>query len=81
MDTTTKAFLKQAMELPKAERERIVQELIQSLQPPVAPEVDQAWREEVARRVEAHDAGRLGSVPWEEVRDSFKCRQNARKAS
>jgi len=35
------------------------------------PDVDEAWSEEIARRVAELDAGTVETVPWVEVREEL----------
>ena len=64
-----------ALELPLAERERIVEALQESLidetidHGPEEPadEVEAAWSEEIARRIADIDSGRVKTVPSEEA--------------
>ncbi|MDH4389908.1 MAG: addiction module protein [Aquabacterium sp.] len=43
--------------LPPEERERLVDQLLLSLNEPVAAALDAAWPAEIARRLAAHDQG------------------------
>ena len=53
------------MALPRADRARLAERLLASLDE--EPEVDQAWREEVRRRLEAFRAGEMQTISREEV--------------
>ena len=46
-----------------------------------APEedVETAWRQEVAARVAALDAGGVTMTPWDEIRDRFLARLSERR--
>ncbi len=57
----------QGKQLPPAEREQLVDELLSSLNEPTVAELDAAWSAEVARRLEAYDRGAVTAVPAEEV--------------
>jgi len=53
--------------------------LLESLEPAVDEhEFEQAWREEVRRRIAAVDSGQAEFIPWDEVRDQLRARLNAR---
>lgn len=82
MDNQTATLLKEALSLPEAERVEIVGALLESLEPPRESElqVEEAWREEVAARVAALDAGEVETIPWEAVRDALWARLGERKA-
>jgi len=61
--------LQAALTLPEEERVEIVGALLESLESSADSEVESAWRQEVAARVAALDAGEVETVPWSEVRD------------
>jgi hypothetical protein len=42
-------------------------------------DVEAAWRQEVAARVAALDAGEVETTPWEEIRDGFLARLSERR--
>ena len=54
-------------QLPREERERLVDELLQSLNEPAAVELDTAWSAEIERRLAAYDAGQTQALSAEEV--------------
>ncbi|MFN0094745.1 MAG: addiction module protein [Dehalococcoidia bacterium] len=70
--------LEQALALPEDERWMIAHELLESVPEwgPKEPGYDEAWAEEIKRRVAELDAG-APTVPWEEVRDAALARLNA----
>jgi len=53
--------------LPRAQRERLVDELLESLNEPAAAELDAAWAAEIERRLAAFDRGEVRALPAEEV--------------
>jgi putative addiction module component (TIGR02574 family) len=53
--------------LPPAERERLVDELLVSLNEPAAAELDAAWAAEIERRLGAYDRGEVHAISAEEV--------------
>lgn len=61
-------ILEEALALPATERARLAASLISSLEPEEDSNVEQAWRAEVARRVEELDNGTAVAVDWEEAR-------------
>jgi putative addiction module component (TIGR02574 family) len=71
MSRSGDAVLREALELPEEERAEIAGALLESLEPPVDEGVDEAWREEVARRIAAFDAGEIEAISWEKVRDEL----------
>ena len=59
-----------ALRLPPAARAEVVAELISSLDEsgPVDEGVEEAWTEEVRRRVAELEAGTVKPIPWSEAR-------------
>jgi putative addiction module component (TIGR02574 family) len=55
----------EALKLPRSERARLAEALIASLDEEA--EIDEAWRQEIARRVEDLRSGSVAVVPSEEV--------------
>jgi putative addiction module component (TIGR02574 family) len=60
-----------AMELSDDERMELADRLFFSVAPERQAEIDKAWAEEAERRLHELRAGKVKSVPWEEVRDSI----------
>ena len=54
-----------ALQLPRAERARLAERLIASLDEDAA--IEQAWAEEIRRRVEELRTGRVQPIPGEQV--------------
>lgn len=80
MTRDAEAVLEQALALSEADRADLAGILLQSIEPAAETEVEQAWRQEVARRVAALEAGEVTTVPWEEVRDRLLARLSERRA-
>jgi putative addiction module component (TIGR02574 family) len=59
-------LLKRALELPAEERAALANTLLDSLETP-SQSVQEAWDEEVARRIADLKAGKAITVPWEEL--------------
>jgi putative addiction module component (TIGR02574 family) len=72
MSSTLHALEAAALLLPPEERARLAERLIASLDRD--PEVAAAWDEEIRRRIEELDAGRLESRPAEEVFEEARSR-------
>ena len=64
-------ILRQALNLPEDQRAEMAGALLESIEPTAEADVEQAWREEVARRIAALDAGEAETVPWERVREEL----------
>jgi putative addiction module component (TIGR02574 family) len=65
-DTT--ALLEQVLSLPEPDRAEIAARLLESLDPGVQTDVDDAWAAEIERRCAAVDAGTLATADWSDVR-------------
>ena len=64
----TLAELKQkASELSEAERADLALSLIESLDGPADPDVEEAWRVEIERRIGQIDRGEVQLIPGDEV--------------
>ena len=70
-------LLKRALALPVDERAALANTLIDSLEAP-NQSVDEAWDEEVARRMEDLKAGRAVTVPWEQLHRELLAMVNER---
>jgi len=64
MSAATKAVLEAALKLPPEEREELVDDLSASLD---ATDLGEYWEGEIARRMGDVDAGRVKTVPAEDV--------------
>jgi hypothetical protein len=65
------SILKAAAELPERERVRVLEELLETLEPtsPSPPEeVQRSWRNEILRRSEELRSGGVQPIAWSEVR-------------
>jgi putative addiction module component (TIGR02574 family) len=65
-DTAAELALR-GKQLPPEERERLVDELLESLNEPAAAELEAAWSAEIERRLAAYDRGEVKAIPAEEV--------------
>lgn len=61
-------IIKEAIDLPYAERAHVVDELLATLEPEAEDEVDAAWAAEVARRGAEIAQGTVRPIIWEEVK-------------
>ncbi|MFN9449970.1 MAG: addiction module protein [Rubrivivax sp.] len=53
--------------LPTAEREQLVDALLESLNEPAVAQLDAAWEAEIERRLAAYDRGDVAAAPADEV--------------
>jgi len=72
--------LQEALTLPEQDRAEIAGALLESLGPEPEADVEAVWRQEVAARVAALDAGEVETTPWGEIRDRFLARLSERRA-
>jgi putative addiction module component (TIGR02574 family) len=61
-------LLKKALALPDHERAELAGNLIDSLDTTVDEDAEAAWQEEIARRLNEVETGKVKTVPWDEVR-------------
>ena len=62
-------LLKKALALPPKARAALATSLFESLDEEPADEgVEEAWSEEIKRRIEEIDSGKVQMIPYEEVR-------------
>jgi putative addiction module component (TIGR02574 family) len=68
-------ILKKALALPPEARAAIAGSLLESLNDSPADEgVEVAWSEEIKRRIEEIDSGKVQMIPYEEVRRRLAAR-------
>ena len=70
--TEIETVLGQALRMPEQERAEIAEKLIASLDDSPDIDVEQAWQEEVSRRISDLESGNAVCVPWEEVRHRLR---------
>lgn len=80
MERHAEAVLKEALTLPEDDRADIAGALLESLQPAEEADVEAGWRQEVAARVAALDAGEVETLPWEELRNRLFTRLRERRS-
>jgi putative addiction module component (TIGR02574 family) len=61
-------LLQKALALPEKERAEMAGTLIDSLDPTVDENLEQAWQHEIARRIADLQSGKVKTVPWDAVR-------------
>lgn len=54
-------------QLPREDRERLVDQLLESLNEPATSELDAAWAAEIDRRLAAYDRGEVIALSAEDV--------------
>jgi putative addiction module component (TIGR02574 family) len=63
-----KRLFSEAFDLPESERATLAGLLIESIEPPPDPGVDEAWAAVAERRWREIESGSVQTIPWEEVR-------------
>jgi len=67
MTQEARDLLQKALALPENERAELAGNLLSSLDTVVDEDVDANWQQEVARRLEEVQSGKVETIPWEEV--------------
>ena len=68
MSTHVTELFEKASVLSENERATLAGLLMESLESEVDPDVEEAWRVEIERRLAELDAGTVETVPWETVK-------------
>jgi len=68
MARSAEDVLREALTLPEADRADIAGALLNSLEPAEEADIETAWREEVAARVAALDAGEVETMRLDDER-------------
>jgi putative addiction module component (TIGR02574 family) len=77
MARTAKEIIQEAMEMPPEERAKLAERLLSSLDAPKDEDVEVAWQQEAARRLEQIRTGEARTVSWESVRDRLRGKGSA----
>lgn len=67
MTQKSQVVLEEALKLSATERAEVAEQLISSLDEIPDTNVEQAWQEEVQRRLQQVERGEVKTIPWEEV--------------
>ncbi len=67
MTQKAQVLLEEALKLSANERAEVAEQLIASLDDAPDTGVEQAWQEEVQRRLGQIERGEVNTIPWEEV--------------
>ena len=68
MSHTAEDVLTNALSLTAEERGKVAATLIESLDEQVDDGADEAWADEIQRRLDEIDAGKVQLIPWDEAR-------------
>jgi putative addiction module component (TIGR02574 family) len=72
MTQKSQVVLDEALKLTVHERAEVAEQLIASLDEGPDTEVEQAWQEEVQRRLQQVERGEVKTVPWEKVQKRLR---------
>lgn len=67
-----KKIKKQALKLSSQERAELAHMLIDSLHPEEEFESEEAWSEELKKRIDRYEQGESSTKPWSEVKKNAK---------
>lgn len=67
MTDKSKVVLEEALKLTANERAEVAEQLLASLDEVPDTDVEQAWQEEIQKRLQQIDRGEVKTIPWEEV--------------
>ena len=68
MNPAHKKVLEEALRLPAEARAALAGHLIESLDDSVDEDVELAWSQEIARRIDELERGKVKTVPWSAAR-------------
>jgi putative addiction module component (TIGR02574 family) len=81
MGPKAQRVLEAALALPEDERADVVGALLESLDGPADEGVEEAWADEIKRRIEDVESGAVKTIPWEEARKHLWQTLESRKRS
>jgi putative addiction module component (TIGR02574 family) len=67
-------LLKDALSLPPEARAALADSLLESLDTEIDASVEEAWREEIHRRLREIDSGAVQLIPWDEAHRRLRAR-------
>jgi len=68
MTKPAEVVLADALRLGEDERAELAAEILASLDGPADPDADEAWAEEIRRRIASIESGAAKLEPWDEVK-------------
>lgn len=71
-------LLEKALALPVEARAALANSLLESLDQTVDVGAEEAWKEEISRRIAELDSGKVKPVPWAEARRQIESILNGR---
>jgi putative addiction module component (TIGR02574 family) len=79
MARDVRELLREASELPEADRAELAGQLLESLHGEPDEGVEAAWAEEIERRIRQIDSGEVKTIPWAEVRAKLYARLHGKR--
>ena len=67
MPDTVAELVQRGRALPPEQREKLVEQLLESLNESAARELDASWKAEIAKRLAEYDSGAVAAIDAEEV--------------
>ena len=71
-------LLKKALALPTEARAALVGSLLDSLEDTVDASAEEMWSQEIERRIQELDSGKVKTIPWAEARRQIAAILNGR---
>lgn len=71
MSKTVKELYSEAAELDERQRADLAGLLLESLEPDQDPDVENAWKAEIEKRLAQIDAGETELIPWDSVKQAM----------
>jgi putative addiction module component (TIGR02574 family) len=71
-------LLKKALALPAEARAALAGSLLESLDETVDASAEEEWNQEIARRIQELDSGKVKPVPWRDARRQISAILNGR---
>jgi putative addiction module component (TIGR02574 family) len=68
MENDAAELLRRALHLPEAARAALADSLWESLDHEVDEDAEDAWRQEIRRRLQEIDSGAVKLIPWVDIR-------------
>jgi putative addiction module component (TIGR02574 family) len=79
MTSKAQRILEEGLTLRPEERADVAANLMESLDDSVDEDVEQAWADELKRRIQEVESGAVETVPWSEARRRMLALRDARK--
>jgi putative addiction module component (TIGR02574 family) len=74
MTQRTQELFQKALTLTEEERAELAGSLIESLDPRIDTDAENAWNQEITRRAAELDSSRAKTIPWEQVQERISSR-------